>query len=188
MNHLPGFLELNDEIRAKGVDTIAVVSVNDVFVMKAWAKATDAGDRILFLADGNGEFTRAAGLDVDLSGGGLGLRSKRYSMIVRDGTVAALNIEESPGQAETSSASALLRSSKPSPQAGEATLAGLRLKGSIPARANLVRALVLGVAGMPLDPMEVTSWRLRSSSRRCQSSAFLTGFLSAVRHPLRFQP
>lgn len=108
MNHLPGFLELNDEIRAKGVDTIAVVSVNDVFVMKAWAKATDAGDRILFLADGNGEFTRAAGLDVDLSGGGLGLRSKRYSMIVRDGTVAALNVEESPGQAETSSASALL--------------------------------------------------------------------------------
>lgn len=108
MNHLPGFLELNDEIRAKGVDTIAVVSVNDVFVMKAWSKATDAGDRILFLADGNGEFTRAAGLDVDLSGGGLGLRSKRYSMIVRDGTVAALNIEESPGQAETSSASALL--------------------------------------------------------------------------------
>ena len=108
MNHLPGFLELNDDIRSKGVDTIAVVAVNDVFVMKAWAKATDAGDRILFLADGSADFTRAAGLEADLSGGGLGLRSKRYSMIVRDGTVAALNIEESPGQAETSSAATLL--------------------------------------------------------------------------------
>ena len=108
MNHLPGFLELNDDIRSKGVETIAVVAVNDVFVMKAWAKATDAGDRILFLADGNADFTRAAGLEADLSGGGLGLRSKRYSMIVRDGTVAALNIEESPGQAETSSAATLL--------------------------------------------------------------------------------
>ncbi len=108
MNHLPGFLELNDEIRAKGVDTIAVVSVNDVFVMKAWAKATEAGDRILFLADGSAEFARAAGLEADLSGGGLGVRSKRYSMIVRDGVVAALNIETAPGQADVSSASALL--------------------------------------------------------------------------------
>ncbi|ALN72996.1 peroxiredoxin [Aureimonas sp. AU20] len=109
MNHLPGFLELNEEIRAKGVDTIAVVAVNDVFVMKAWAKATEAGDRILFLADGSAEFTRAAGLDADLSVGGLGVRSKRYSMIVRDGMVAALNIETSPGQAEVSAASALLQ-------------------------------------------------------------------------------
>ncbi|WP_019997028.1 peroxiredoxin [Aureimonas ureilytica] len=108
MNHLPGFLEQADAFKAKGVDTIAVVSVNDVFVMKAWAKATEAGDHILFLADGSADFTRAAGLEADLSGGGLGLRSKRYSMIVRDGVVAALNIEASPGQAETSSASALL--------------------------------------------------------------------------------
>ncbi len=108
MNHLPGFLDLNDEIRSKGVDTIAVVAVNDVFVMKAWAKATDAGDRILFLADGNADFTRAAGLEADLSGGGLGVRSKRYSMVVENGVVKALNFETKPGQAEDSGAAALL--------------------------------------------------------------------------------
>ncbi len=108
MNHLPGFLTHNDEIRAKGVDTIAVVSVNDVFVMSAWEKANDAAGKILFLSDGNGEFTKAVGLDVDLSVAGLGVRSKRYSMIVENGVVKALNIEESPGQADKSSAEALL--------------------------------------------------------------------------------
>lgn len=108
MNHLPGFLEHNDAIRAKGVDTIAVVSVNDVFVMGAWQEANDAAGKILFLSDGNGEFTKAVGLDVDLSVAGLGVRSKRYSMIVEDGVVKALNIEESPGQADKSSAEALL--------------------------------------------------------------------------------
>ncbi|HDZ73374.1 peroxiredoxin [Aurantimonas sp. C2-6-R+9] len=108
MNHLPGFLTHNDEIRAKGVDTIAVVAVNDVFVMSAWEKANDAAGKILFLSDGNGEFTKAVGLDVDLSVAGLGVRSKRYSMIVENGVVKALNIEESPGQADKSSAEALL--------------------------------------------------------------------------------
>ncbi|MEF2546615.1 peroxiredoxin [Aurantimonas sp. E1-2-R+4] len=108
MNHLPGFLNHNDEIRAKGVDTIAVVAVNDIFVMSAWEKANDAAGKILFLSDGNGEFTKAVGLDVDLSVAGLGVRSKRYSMIVENGVVKALNIEESPGQADKSSAEALL--------------------------------------------------------------------------------
>ncbi|MEX6506296.1 peroxiredoxin [Jiella sp. M17.18] len=108
MNHLPGFITHNDEIRAKGVDTIAVVAVNDVFVMNAWEKASGADGKILFLSDGNGEFARALGLDIDLSVAGLGVRSKRFSMIVEDGVVKALNVEESPGQADKSSAEALL--------------------------------------------------------------------------------
>ncbi|HEY9057532.1 MAG TPA: redoxin family protein, partial [Aurantimonas sp.] len=81
---------------------------NDVFVMSAWEKANDAAGKILFLSDGNGEFTKAVGLDVDLSVAGLGVRSKRYSMIVENGVVKALNVEESPGQADKSSAEALL--------------------------------------------------------------------------------
>ena len=108
MNHLPGFLEHNEALRAKGVDTIAVVAVNDVHVMKAWRNATEAGDRIVFLSDGNGEFARAVGLDADLSAGGLGVRSKRYSMLVEDGVVRQLNVEPSPGQADTSSAETIL--------------------------------------------------------------------------------
>ncbi|KQT54693.1 alkyl hydroperoxide reductase [Aureimonas sp. Leaf454] len=108
MNHLPGFLENHDAILAKGVDTIAVVAVNDVFVMSAWAKSTGAEDKILFLSDGNADFAKAVGLDVDLSVAGLGVRSKRYSMIVENGVVTALNVEDSPGQAETSSAATLL--------------------------------------------------------------------------------
>ncbi|MCQ0987770.1 peroxiredoxin [Jiella marina] len=108
MNHLPGFITHNDEFRAKGVDTLAVVAVNDIFVMGAWEKSSDAEGKILFLSDGNGEFTKALGLDIDLSVAGLGVRSKRYSMLVEDGVVKQLNIEESPGQADKSSAEALL--------------------------------------------------------------------------------
>ncbi len=108
MNHLPGYLELNDQIRAKGVDTIAVVSVNDPFVMGAWQKATEAGDRILFLADGGADFARATGLDIDLTVAGLGVRSRRYAMIVDDGVVRTLHIEDAPGQAEASAAGAIL--------------------------------------------------------------------------------
>ena len=108
MNHLPGFITYNDELRAKGVDTIAVVAVNDIFVMDAWKTAKDGEDKILFLSDGNAEFTKAIGLDIDLSVAGLGVRSKRYSMVVDDGKVTLLNIEDSPGQAEKSGAEALL--------------------------------------------------------------------------------
>ena len=107
-NHLPGFLENHDVLKEKGVDTIAVVSVNDVFVMSAWADATGAKDKILFLADGSADFTRAAGLELDASGFGMGVRSKRYAMIVEDGVVKTLNIEDTPGQAVASGAAAVL--------------------------------------------------------------------------------
>ncbi len=108
MNHLPGYLEHHDAIKAKGVDTIAVLAVNDVFVMKAWEEATGGKDKIVYLADGSGDFVKSIGLDMDLSAGGLGLRSKRFSMIVDDGEVLALNIEDSPGKAVASGAEALL--------------------------------------------------------------------------------
>ena len=97
-NHLPGYLENYDAILAKGVDTIAVVAVNDHHVMAAWARFTGGEGKIVYLADGNGKFAKATGLDMDLSMGGLGLRSKRFSMIVEDGVVTALNIEDSPGR------------------------------------------------------------------------------------------
>ena len=108
-NHLPGFLKNGDALKAKGVDTIAVTAVNDVFVMTEWRKASGAEGKIEFLADGNGDFAKALDLTMDGSAGGLGLRSKRYSMLVEDGVVKKLNIEEAPGQAETSSAEALLK-------------------------------------------------------------------------------
>lgn len=96
-NHLPGYLEQAAAIKAKGVDTIAVTAVNDQFVMSAWAKATGAEDKIVFLADGSGDFAKAIGLEFDLSANGLGLRSKRYAMIVEDGVVKTLNVEEAGG-------------------------------------------------------------------------------------------
>lgn len=104
-NHLPGFLENRETIKARGIDDIVCVSVNDHHVMKAWAKSTEALGKITFVADWNGAFTKALGLDAEL--GVLGLRSKRYSMIVDDGTVAALNIEEERG-VTNSGAAALL--------------------------------------------------------------------------------
>jgi len=107
-NHLPGYLEHRDAILAKGADQIAVVAVNDVFVMGAWAEKSGGEGKIQFLSDGSADFTKAVGLDVDLSGAGLGVRSKRYSAIVEDGVVKALNIEEQPGQAVTSTATAIL--------------------------------------------------------------------------------
>lgn len=105
MNHLPGFLENHGEILAKGVDRIAVVSVNDHHVMNAWAKHTGAEGKILFLADGAAAFTKAVGMDMEM--GPLGLRSKRYSMIVKDGVVTQLNLETGPG-AEVSGAATIL--------------------------------------------------------------------------------
>ena len=109
-NHLPGFLKNADAIKAKGVDAIAVTGVNDVFVMEAWKKSTGAGGKIEFLADGNGDFAKALGLTLDASGLGLGTRSKRYAMLVDDGTVKKLIIEEVAGKAEMSSAENLLKS------------------------------------------------------------------------------
>jgi peroxiredoxin len=107
-NHLPGFLEHLDEIKAKGIDEIAVIAVNDPFVMKAWGVQTGGLGKIAFLADGSAFFAKAAGLDLDLSERGLGVRSKRYSMVVDNGVVTSLNIEETPATAETSGAKHLL--------------------------------------------------------------------------------
>src|SRR5690606_20335075 len=107
-NHLPGFVENYDAIKARGVDAVAVIAVNDAFVMGAWARFTGAEDKLVFLADGSGDFARAIGLDLDLAARGMGLRSQRYSMIVDDGVVTALNIEEVPGQAVTSGAARIL--------------------------------------------------------------------------------
>ena len=107
-NHLPGFLQHGDAIRAKGVDEIAVVAVNDAFVMKAWAEKTGGDGKIAFLSDGNGDFARATGLELDGTGRGLGLRFKRFSMLVENGVVKTLAVEDSPGQAAVSGAEAML--------------------------------------------------------------------------------
>ena len=96
-HHLPGFVMQADEILAKGVDRIACVAVNDVFVMNAWGSAQGTGDKILMLSDGLGEFTAAAGLELDLSGPGLGTRSRRYAAILRDGVVQELFVEKDTG-------------------------------------------------------------------------------------------
>ncbi|KAF8061946.1 hypothetical protein HT031_004206 [Scenedesmus sp. PABB004] len=95
--HAPGFIEHAEALKAKGVDTIACVSVNDPFVMDAWAKSLNAGSALLFLADGNGTFTEALGLELDGSGFGLGKRSRRYAMVVDDGVITKLNLEEGGG-------------------------------------------------------------------------------------------
>ena len=107
-NHLPGFIVNEAAFKAKGVDAIAMTSVNDHFVLGAWGEASGAKGHVDFLADGNGEFAKALGLELDASAGGLGLRSKRYSMLVEDGVVKQLNIEPNPGQADLSSAEHLL--------------------------------------------------------------------------------
>lgn len=108
-NHLPGYLKNADAIKAKGVDAIAVTGVNDVFVMNAWCKANNAEGQIEFLADGNADFAKALGLSMDGSGFGLGTRSQRYSMIVNDGVVEAINVEDAPGKADISGADALIK-------------------------------------------------------------------------------
>ena len=105
--HVPGFKAHADDFRAKGVDTIACLSVNDAFVMGAWGKDQDAGDDIVMLADGNADFTKAVGLEMDGTKFGMGTRSQRYSMIVDDGVVTALNVEE-PGQFKVSTAEHML--------------------------------------------------------------------------------
>jgi len=106
MTHLPGYVVNADKIKAKGVDTIACMAVNDAFVMDAWGKAQNA-DEILMLADGNGDFTRALDLELDGSGFGLGMRSQRFAMIVEDGVVRHLAVEEGPG-VEISAAESIL--------------------------------------------------------------------------------
>jgi glutaredoxin/glutathione-dependent peroxiredoxin len=108
-NHLPGFVKNASAIKAKGIDAIAVTAVNDPFVMDAWKKAAGSDD-IEFLADGSADFAKAVGLELDASAGGLGMRSKRYCMVVDNGVVKSLAIEDSPGKADVSGADALLKS------------------------------------------------------------------------------
>lgn len=108
LNHLPGYLENYDAIRSRGIDELVVVAVNDVHVMGAWATASGGINKIRFLSDWNAEFTKAIGMDIDLSKGGMGVRSKRYSMVVEDGVVKSVNLEENPGQATVSAAAAIL--------------------------------------------------------------------------------
>jgi len=107
--HLPGYVDKAADLKAKGIDTIACIAVNDQAVMGAWGKAQNVGDKIMMLADGSADFARAVGLDIDLSRAGLGVRSKRYSMLVEDGMVKALNVEQVPSQVEVSSADAMLK-------------------------------------------------------------------------------
>ena len=107
--HLPGYVDKAAEIKAKGIDEIACVAVNDAFVMGAWGRDQKAEGKVRMLADGSGDFTRALGLELDLSKGGLGMRSKRYSMLVDDGVVRSLNVEQQPGQVELSGAEAMLK-------------------------------------------------------------------------------
>ena len=107
--HLPGFVDKATDIRAKGVDEIACVAVNDAAVMGAWGKDQKTDGKVTMLADGSGDFARALGLELDLSKGGLGVRSKRYSMLVDNGVVKSLNVEQQPGQVDASSAEAMLK-------------------------------------------------------------------------------
>ena len=106
--HLPGYVEHADAIRSKGVDTIACLSVNDAFVMDAWGKDQKVGDKVLMLADGSADFARAVGLELDLVANGMGVRIKRFSMLVDDGVVKTLNVEK-PGAFEVSDAGTMLK-------------------------------------------------------------------------------
>ena len=105
--HLPGFIEQADAIKAKGVDTIACMAVNDMFVMDAWGKSAGAGDSVLMLADGNGTYAATLGLELDASGFGLGTRGQRFALVVEDGTITQLHVE-APMEFKVSSAESIL--------------------------------------------------------------------------------
>ena len=105
--HLPGFVANADKIKAKGIDAIACTSVNDVFVLGAWSKDAGADGKVVMLADGSADFAKALGLELDMVARGLGMRSQRYAMIVEDGMVKALNVEDAPGTVEKSGADAI---------------------------------------------------------------------------------
>jgi peroxiredoxin len=107
MSHLPGFVAHADEILATGVDTIACMAVNDVFVMNAWGRDQGVGDKVLMLADGNGDYVKALGLDLDGRSFGMGIRGQRFAMIIDDGTVTHLAVEE-PAMFAVSKAEAIL--------------------------------------------------------------------------------
>ena len=106
-SHLPGYIETASELKAKGVDTIACMAVNDVFVMDAWGRERGADDKVMMLADGNGEYAGKLGLELDASGFGMGKRSQRFSMVVEDGVVTQLNVE-APKEFRVSTAECVL--------------------------------------------------------------------------------
>ena len=106
--HMPGFVANSDEFKNKGIDAIACTSVNDVFVLTQWAKDSGAEGKITMLADGSADFAKKLGLEIDLTARGLGVRSKRYSMVVDNGVVSVLNVEDAPPQHDKSSAATLL--------------------------------------------------------------------------------
>ncbi len=105
--HLPGFVQNADALKEKGIEAIVCVAVNDVFVMDAWGKSQDVGERVMMAADGSAAFTKAVGLESDMSAKGFGLRCQRFSMVVEDGTVKTLDID-APGTFENSSAEVML--------------------------------------------------------------------------------
>lgn len=105
--HMPGFVERVAELKGKGIDAVACTSVNDVFVLSNWAKDTGAEGKVTMLADGSADFATKLGLEIDLIARGLGVRSKRYSMLVDDGTVKVLNVEDAPPNHDVSSAATL---------------------------------------------------------------------------------
>jgi glutaredoxin/glutathione-dependent peroxiredoxin len=109
LKHLPGYIENADHFKKEGIDTIACVAVNDPFVMTAWADASGGKGKVLFLSDGNAEFTKEIDMDFDGSEVGLGTRSKRYSMFVDDGVVKVLDVEDSPGVADLSTAACMIK-------------------------------------------------------------------------------
>jgi len=105
--HLPGFVQHADAFKAKGVDSIACMAVNDMFVMNAWGKAGNVGDAVMMLADGNGDYSRALGLELDARGFGMGMRGQRFAIIVKDGVATHVNVE-APGKFEVSTAEYVL--------------------------------------------------------------------------------
>ncbi|MGA0799640.1 MAG: peroxiredoxin [Steroidobacteraceae bacterium] len=105
--HLPGYVQHFDALKAKGVDTVACMAVNDMFVMNAWGKSSNVGDKVLMLADGNGDYTRALGLELDARGFGMGMRGQRFALIVKDGIATQVNIE-SGGEFKVSAAEHVL--------------------------------------------------------------------------------
>jgi glutaredoxin/glutathione-dependent peroxiredoxin len=107
LKHLPGFVDHADALRERGVDTVACMAVNDVFVMHAWGESSGVGDKVLMLADGNGDYSRALGLELDGSGFGMGMRGQRFAIVVEDGTATHVAVEE-PGQFSVSSAESVL--------------------------------------------------------------------------------
>ena len=108
-SHLPGYIKSYELLREKGIDSIICISVNDIFVMKAWARDQNSNEKVILAADGSAKFTKGVGMDIDLDTFGQGIRSKRYSMLIEDSVVKSINIEGKPGQAEDSGAEKMLK-------------------------------------------------------------------------------